>query len=106
MIPCTCVVQDQQISAQSEAVLRENLSAFTTKHFGAPAEISWLRIPERSGFTAGNPSTSAIVSVRANKAVSKADREPLLRELCALWTQETKQTLNEVVGVISDPLPA
>ena len=105
MIPCNCVVQDKQISAASEAVLRATINTFTEKHFGAPAEISWLRVPEHSGFTAGNPSTSAIISMRANRPVSTADREPLLRELCALWMDETNQTLNEVVGVISDPLP-
>lgn len=106
MIACNCVVQDKQVSSASEAVLRKSISAFTEKHFGAPAEIAWLRIPERSGFTAGQPSTSAIVSIRANAPVSKAEREPLLRELCELWMTETDQTLNEIVGVISDPIPA
>ncbi|MEL6862635.1 MAG: hypothetical protein AAGL11_12420 [Pseudomonadota bacterium] len=105
MIPCNCVVQDAQVSAASEAVLRQNLNAFTEKHFGEPAEISWLRVPAGSGFTAGSPSTSAIISIRANAPVSKAQREPLLRDLCAMWMAETNQTLNEVVGVISDPLP-
>ncbi|MEL6824685.1 MAG: hypothetical protein AAFN91_00435 [Pseudomonadota bacterium] len=103
MIPCNCVVQAGQIPAETEATLRANISAFTERQFGAPAEISWLAIPERSGFTASQPSTSAIVSMRAPSPIEKADREALLRELCGIWTQETNCSLNEIVGVISDP---
>ncbi|MEM6900524.1 MAG: hypothetical protein AAF583_12215 [Pseudomonadota bacterium] len=104
MIACNCVVQAGQISAESEAVLRRNLSDFAERRLGAPAEINWIAVPERSGFTAGNPSTSSVISLRAPQPVAQADREPLLRELCDIWTSETKCTLNEVVGVISDPL--
>ncbi len=103
MIACNCVVQAGQIPAETEAALRANISAFTERQFGAPAEISWLAIPERSGFTASQPSTSAIVSMRAPNPVAKADRESMLRELCGIWTEETGCTLNEIVGVISDP---
>lgn len=104
MIPCNCVVQAGQIPAETEAVLRANISAFTERAFGAPAEISWMAVPERSGFTAAAPSTSSIISLRAPRAVSPAEREPLLRELCGIWTEQTKCSLNEVVGVISDPV--
>ncbi|MEM7459846.1 MAG: hypothetical protein AAF331_10315, partial [Pseudomonadota bacterium] len=89
---------------ETEAVLRSNLSAFAERQFGAPAEINWLAIPERSGFTAGAPSTSVVVSMRSPEPISKADREPMLRELCDIWTRETKCSLNEIVGVISDPV--
>ena len=105
MIMCNCVVQAGQISAESEAVLRANLNDFAERSFGAPAEINWIAIPERSGFTAGNPSTSSVISMRANAPVAGVDREPLLRELCAIWTDETGCSLDEIVGVISDPLP-
>ncbi|MEM6557477.1 MAG: hypothetical protein AAF642_16460 [Pseudomonadota bacterium] len=104
MIACNCVVQAGQIPAETEAVLRANISAFAERQFGAPAEISWLAVPERSGFTASQPSTSAIVSMRAPNPIEKADRESMLRELCAIWTSETKCSLNEIVGVISDPV--
>ncbi len=104
MIACNCVVQEGQISAETEAALRANINDFTQRRFGAGAEICWVAIPERSGFTAGQPSTSSIISVRAPAPVSKADREPLLRELCEIWTTETSCTINEIVGVISDPV--
>lgn len=106
MIQCTCLVQEGQISAASEAVLRDKLNAFTQKTFGAGAEINWIAVPAGSGFTASKPSTSSIVSMRAPDPVNQAERGPLLRELCGFWTAETGQTLNEVVGVISDPVPA
>lgn len=104
MIACNCVVQAGQISAETEAALRTNLNEFSQRSFGAPAEISWVAIPERSGFTAGQPSTSSIVSMRAPTTISKQDRETLLREMCEMWAHETKCTINEIVGVISDPV--
>ena len=106
MIQCTCLVQEGQISAASEAVLREKLDAFTQKTFGSGVEISWIAVPKKGGFTASKPSTSSIVSMRAPAPVNQAERGPLLRELCSFWTAETGQTLNEIVGVISDPITA
>lgn len=106
MIQCTCLVQAGQISKTSEAVLRDKLNAFTEKTFGAGIEINWIAVPEGSGFTASKPSTSSIVSMRAPQPINQTERGPLLRELCGFWTAETGQTLNEVVGVISDPVTA
>lgn len=106
MIACNCIVQAGQVSADTEAVLRSRLSAFTEKSFGKSAEISWLAIPEKSGFTASKPSTSAIVSVRSDKPLTRAAREPLLKDLCAIWTEELNCSIDEIVVVISDPLPA
>ena len=81
MIPCNCVVQAGQIPAETEATLRANISAFTERQFGAPAEISWLAIPERSGFTASQPSTSAIVSMRAEPNRESGSRSLVERAL-------------------------
>lgn len=104
MIQCTCLVQEGQISAASEAVLRGKLDAFAQKTFGAGAEINWIAVPKGGGFTASNPSTSSIVSMRAPVPVDQDERGPLLHELCGFWTAETGQSLNEIVGVISDPV--
>ena len=103
MIPCTCIVQAGQISADTEATLRAHLNAFTTRAFGAPAEIGWMEIPEGSGFTAAKPSTSAVVSVSAPSPVAQETRKVLLEELCGIWTRETRASLDEIVGVIADP---
>ena len=106
MIPCTCIVQDGQISAESEAVLRGKLDAFTTQAFGAAAEINWVAVPAKSGFTASKPSTSSIISIRPETATAQDERATLLHELCAFWIAETGQTMNEIVGVIADPVAA
>ncbi|MDJ0920140.1 MAG: hypothetical protein QNI84_03365 [Henriciella sp.] len=105
MIACNCIVQAGQISAETEASLRTFVNDFAERHFGTPAEISWMAIPEKSGFTAARPSTSSIISMRANMPVSQADRETLLRELCSVWARETGRSLDEIVGVLSDPMP-
>lgn len=105
MITCNCIVQAGQISTETEATLRANLSAFSERAFGEPAEITWRAIPERSGFTAAQPSTSSIISMTANASLPQARRAALLREMCELWVRETHRSLNEVVGVISDPQP-
>lgn len=103
MIPCNCIVQAGQISPETEASLRANLNAFAERAFGEPAEINWRAIPQRSGFTAAKPSTSSIVSMTANKPVPQPERAALLKEMCELWVRETHRSLDEVVGVISDP---
>lgn len=104
MIACNCVVQAGQISAASQAILRANLNAFAERALGAPADITWIEIPEKSGFTESQPSTSSVISMRAITPIPQVDREGLLRDMCAIWTGETGRSLNEVVGVISDPL--
>ncbi len=103
MISCTCIVQAGQVSAETEAALRTNLNAFAQRAFGEPVEISWRAIPEHSGFTAAKPSTSSIVSMTANKPITQSERANLLKQMCELWVSETNRSLDEVVGVISDP---
>ena len=105
MITCNCIVQAGQISAETEATLRSRLSEFSERHFGESADITWLAVPERSGFTAGKPSTSAVISMRPNKPIEQPVREQLLHDLCRIWTHETNSTLHEVVGVIPNPQP-
>lgn len=103
MITCTCIVQAGQIPAATEATLRANLNDFAERAFGEPADITWRAIPARSGFTAAKPSTSSIISMTASEPVPQPRRAALLKEMCELWVRETHRSLNEVVGVISDP---
>ncbi|MEL7042562.1 MAG: hypothetical protein AAGL90_13635 [Pseudomonadota bacterium] len=104
MIPCICLVQAGQISEQSETVLRSKLDAFTQKTFGEGAQISWVAVSKGNGFTAAKPSSSSIVSVRPHTPVAQQKRAELLHELCGFWTAETGQSMNEIVGVIADPI--
>lgn len=103
MVTCTCIVQAGQVPAETEARLKASLSAFAERSFGEPAEIVWRAISEGSGFTAAKPSTSSIISMTANKPLEQSKRAALLNEMCELWVGETHRSLDEVVGVISDP---
>ena len=104
MTQCTCMVQAGQISAEQEAVLRSETSAFAERHFGSPGEINWIAVPEGSGFTEAKPSTSVIVSVRSNRPLPPSERVPLLHELEQIWSKHAGRTSNEVVSVITDPV--
>ena len=103
MINCTCMVQAGQISATQEDVLRAETSAFGARHFSTEPSINWITVPEGSGFTEGKPSTSVLVTMNADRSLSLAEREPLLRELGAIWEKHAARTPDEVVTVISDP---
>ena len=103
MIPCTCVVQAGQSPDQNQTDMQAMLNSFTPEAFGAEANIAWIPVPEGSGFTAGQPSTSSIVSMTSNEALSASRRETLLRELVNLWTDATGCSVDEVVAVIADP---
>ena len=104
MTACTCMVQQGQITAEQEARLREETSAFAERHFGSAGEINWVCVPEGSGFTAAKPSTSVIVSVRSDRPLAPSAREPLLRELEAIWREHAGRGADEVVSVITDPV--
>ena len=103
MTQCLCMVQQGQISAAAEAALRTGLSAFAQDAFGSPAEINWIVVPERSGFSAGEPSAASIVSLGAHEPLEQPRRAALLKELCDLWINTTGCSINDVVGVIRDP---
>lgn len=103
MTQCICMVQKGQISADQQAVLKEHTSAFGERHFGSPADINWVEVPEGSGFTEGMPSASVIVSMTADRSLSPSQREPLLRELGSIWERHASRTPDEVVSVIRDP---
>lgn len=103
MIPCTCLVQEGQVPAQSETELKSRLEAFAQRAFGAEPAINWITVPQNGGFTAAKPSTSSIVTMQANRPLEQADRVALLEEVCDLWMDQTGCSLDEIVAVISDP---
>lgn len=106
MIPCTCLVQEGQIPSATESALRSKLEGFSYEAFGTGLNINWIEVPKTGGFTASKPSTSSLILIQAPTAVAQEKRAVLLGELCNGWASETGQTLNEVVGVISDPAAA
>jgi hypothetical protein len=86
-----------------ESSLRKRLAGFVEREFDSSLAIDWTVVPTGFGFTAGEPSTASIVALSADKAVDQDRRETLLSELCELWMAETRCSMDEVVGVISNP---
>ena len=104
MTPCMCLVQEGQITEKQQTTLRSEMTGFANRAFGFDPDISWIVVAEGSGFTEAKPSTSVLVSMTANRALSQAEREPLLRELGDIWMDNTGRNANEVVTVIRDPM--
>ncbi len=103
MIRCMCLVQAGQAPEAKKVPLQHLLNGFSERTFGQGADIHWVSVPERSGFTAAKPSTSSIVSMSAAEPVEQETRAALLTELCDIWMRETGCSLNEIVAVINDP---
>lgn len=103
MISAMCFVQESQISKEQESSIRKEMENFSLNSFGETIELNWVVVPKNSGFTAGEPSSSVIVSVRSNEILEKQRRTILLKELCEILIAETGLSSNEVVGTITDP---
>ena len=104
MTNCTCIVQEGQSPDLQKGKMENLLNQFTTASFGQAAKVVWIPIAPGNGFTAGEPSTSSVVSMTSSKPLSAEHRESLLRELVALWTKATGSTIDEIVAVIADPI--
>lgn len=106
MISCTCMIQEGQTAAGLRAELSDMLDRFGRQTFGQPVETSWVLVPPGNGFTAGQPSTSSIVSVSAPEPLEQDRRAGLLNTLCERWMEMTGCSLDEIVAVLSDPRTA
>ena len=106
MTNCICVVQEGQSPDLQKDKLQDALNRFAAASFGGEAKISWIPVAPGNGFTAGEPSTSSVVSMTANEQLNPERRESLLRELVTMWTEATGCTVDEIVAVISDPVTA
>ena len=102
-LQCTCLVQEGQAPDHNQSALSAALSDFVTRSFEREININWIRVAPGCGFTAGEPSTSSIVSMTAPTPLEQPEREALLRQLCDLWMEHTGCSLNEIVAVINDP---
>ena len=102
-IPYRCIVQEGQISSETETALKGRLIDFSKEAFGESAIFNWLVVPARSGFTAGEPSTCSFVLALSNQVLDKKSRTKLLRDICEIWMDETGCSLDEVVAAIGDP---
>ena len=103
MVNCTCVVQEGQPPDLRKAAVEKVLNEFAVASFGQEVVLTWVPVAPGSGFTAGKPSSSSVVSFTSSERLSPDRREHLLRELATLWSETTGNTVDEIVAVISDP---
>ena len=102
-IETLCIVQSGQISESQQAVLASRLSSITEAEFGQQAGTSWLVIDPGNGWTAGEPSTTSLVSMNV-PAMDAENRTRLLHAICDAWSEETQCSMNEIVATaISAP---
>lgn len=104
MINCVCLVQEGQSADLNKGEIQEKLNTFTATSFKQAANVIWVPVAAGHGYTAGEPSTSSVVSISADVALNPQRREALLRELVTLWTTSTECIVDEIVAVISDPV--
>ncbi len=103
MINCLCVIQEGQVADLKRGELGTALEAYAQEFLADSVQLNWLPVPGGCGFTAGEPSTSSVVSLTATQQLTQERREQLLRELVALWTRHTGCSVDEVVAVVADP---
>ena len=103
MIICSCLVQAGQSPDLHRTEIQGLVREFTDRSFGEDAQITWTAVAQGDGYTAGEPSTSSVISIVANEPLSPPRREALLREFVALWTEATGSSVDEIVAVIADP---
>ena len=103
MVRCVCLVQQGQRADQQRETLTAELEAFCQRVFGDTPPVNWIAIAPGSGFTAGEPSTSSIISITAPAPLAQPDRARMLGDLCDMWMAQTGCSMNEVMAVVSDP---
>lgn len=100
---CLCVIQEGQAADRKRLELERSLDGYAREQLHDSMTVTWLPVAEGSGFTAGAPSTSSIVSLAANERLDQPHRESVLRGIVSLWTDATGCSIDEVVAVVADP---
>ena len=100
MSNCICLVQEGQIADEVKDQLLAGIRGIVLSNdLGEDANIAWIVIPEGQGWTAGQPSTSSVVSMTA-PPIEQSHRERVLTQLCDFWTETTGCNINEIVATV------
>lgn len=102
MIPVLCFTHEGRLPADTTDGLGADLEAFARRSFEDEASIRWVIVPDGGGFTAGAPSTTVVVSIRANRSLDGRARTDLLLELSELCTARTGKAPSELVLSVLD----
>ncbi len=103
MIPVMCVVQQGQISTETESAMKVEICEIVQKALNSMAKIDWIEVPKGSGFTAAKPSNAVITSVYADRPLAEIERNRLLQELRDTCASRTGKSLSDVVAYVRDP---
>ncbi len=104
MINCSCLVQEGQAPDLHKEEIQGSIRRFIAESFGEDVQITWGAVGSGDGFTAGEASTSSVVSIAAQEPLDQRRRESLLRQFVDLWISKTGNSIDEIVVVIADPL--
>ena len=104
-----CMVQEGQVADRQRDALAARLAALGRAAFGdadGDPDIRWVVYAPGYAFTAGAPSTSSIVVRSVPPGLADDRREAFLRDVCALWQDVTRCSIDEIVVTAWDgPLP-
>ncbi|BFM17003.1 hypothetical protein R50073_31860 [Maricurvus nonylphenolicus] len=97
---CICLLQEGQIPEDTVKQLGEGLEDIVVRNgLGEKLDISWVKIPKGEGWTAGQLSTSSIVTLMA-PPIEQDLRVDVLNAICNLWTDKTDCHINEIIATV------
>ncbi|MEM1191230.1 MAG: hypothetical protein AAGI72_22055 [Pseudomonadota bacterium] len=100
MIRCLCFIQEGQVEAGVEARLAAGIGRIVREsELGAEPAIAWVVVPRGNGWTAGEPSSSAVVTL-TTPLIDQALRIRMLTALCDLWVEQTGCEVNDVLATV------
>ncbi|BFM15651.1 hypothetical protein R50073_18340 [Maricurvus nonylphenolicus] len=100
MTYCICYIQEGQIPRDVVEQLEEGIKNIVVSNsLGSDIAFTWIVVPEGHGWTAGEPSTSSVVSLVAPPII-QSRRVEILHALCSLWMERTGCHINEVLASV------
>jgi len=103
VIPILCLVQEGHIAPSVGEDLRSSLNQLAQDHLGSAAGINWVEVQAGSGFTEAKPSTSTLVSIQSDRALTQDERISIMQKICDFWMEKTDCSINEIVASVNDP---
>lgn len=100
MVQCVCFLQEGQIAGKVVDDLRQGIERLVrAEQLAREVTFVMIEVPQGQGWTAGEPSTTSVVSLTA-PPVSQPRRERMLRALCDLWMSHTGCSAAEILATI------
>ena len=96
MMICYCLIQEGTISPEEMQSLERGVESIVEKHLSSGVNLSWVVMPEGSGWMGGEPSKSSLVLL-TTPDIEQAARVDLLAAVRDLWTETTKCTVHDIM---------